>query len=221
MKTSETINDRRARRTRLLVVSTAVLALGLPALSPRGVYADVTAPAVPDNLQVPMGNKAYLEGHAAGTQGYLCMPCPNEITTAAMCPAAGFAWAFVKPQATLFDSNNEQIITHFLSANPDEGGTARASWQDSQDSSHVWAKAVANSSDPNFVASGAIPWLLLQVVGNKTGPTAGTALTATTYIQRLSTSGGVAPATGCAQSTDVGSKALVPYTADYFFFKAE
>jgi len=29
----------------------------------------------------------------------------------------------------------------------------------------------------------------------------------------------IAPSTGCAQSIDVGSKALVPYTADYFFYK--
>jgi hypothetical protein len=44
----------------------------------------------------------------------------------------------------------------------------------------------------------------------------------TTFVQRLNTSGGVAPApsTGCTQSTDVGKMALVPYTADYFFYKA-
>jgi len=39
------------------------------------------------------------------------------------------------------------------------------------------------------------------------------------YIQRVYTSGGIAP-TGCAQATDVGTRALVPYTADYFFYKA-
>ena len=85
----------------------------------------------------------------------------------------------------------------------------------------MWAKAMATSTDPAFVAPDAIPWLLLQVVGKTPGATDGTTLTATTYIQRLSTSGGIAPSTGCAQSADVGSKALVPYTADYFFFKAE
>jgi len=31
---------------------------------------------------------------------------------------------------------------------------------------------------------------------------------------------GIAPATGCVQATDVGKRALVPYTADYFFYKA-
>jgi hypothetical protein len=42
-----------------------------------------------------------------------------------------------------------------------------------------------------------------------------------TYVQRLNTSGGSAPATGCAVSTDVGGQVLVPYTADYYFYAAQ
>jgi Protein of unknown function (DUF3455) len=120
----------------------------------------------------------------------------------------------------LFNDKDRQIITHFLSPNPDESGMARATWQHSRDTSTVWAMAIASSSDLNFVESGAIPWLLLQVVGAEPGPTGGDKLTGTTFIQRLNTSGGIAPSTGCAQSTDVGKKAFVPYTADYFFYKA-
>jgi len=37
----------------------------------------------------------------------------------------------------------------------------------------------------------------------------------------LNTSEGIAPSTACTQSADVGKKALVPYTADYFFYKAD
>jgi hypothetical protein len=84
----------------------------------------------------------------------------------------------------------------------------------------VWGKSVASTSDPNFVALNAIPWLLLQVVGSQRGPTEGATLTPTTFIQRLNTSGGVAPSTGCSGANNVGSTALVPYTADYFFYKA-
>jgi hypothetical protein len=80
--------------------------------------------------------------------------------------------------------------------------------------------AIASSSDPAFVASGAIPWLLLQVVGAQPGPTGGDRLTETTFIQRVHTSGGVAPSTGCVEVTDVGQRAFVPYTADYFFYEA-
>jgi hypothetical protein len=212
MKTSETLTNRSTRLTRLLGVYAALVAVAVSVLLPGLAHAaDVTPPSVPDNLQVPVGNTAFLVGHAAGTQGYICQPS-----------GANFAWTFVKPQATLFDDSNQQILTHFLSTNTFESpATPRPTWQDSQDTSRVWGKAIANSSDPAFVESGAIPWLLLQVVGSQSGPTGGTTLTATTYIQRLTTSGGVAPSTGCAQSTDVGAKALVPYTADYFFYKAE
>ena len=36
----------------------------------------------------------------------------------------------------------------------------------------------------------------------------------------MNTRAGVAPATGCALATDVGKKALVPYEADYIFYKS-
>ena len=46
-----------------------------------------------------------------------------------------------------------------------------------------------------------------------------TNLSETTFIQRLNTVGGLAPETGCAVATDVGSRAFMPYTADYFFYE--
>jgi lipid-A-disaccharide synthase-like uncharacterized protein len=179
------------------------------ALLPPLAAADLVPPPVPPNLQVPAGHQAFLEGHAVGTQNYICLPS-----------AANVAWTLVGPQATLFNDWERQLITHFLSPNPDEQDTPRATWQHSLDTSTVWAVAIASSSDPSFVASGAIPWLLLQVVGAEPGPTGGQRLTATTFIQRVHTSGGVAPSTGCTQITDVGQRVFVPYTADYIFYKA-
>src|SRR5262245_16072279 len=102
---------------------------------------DITPPPVPFNIQVPAGHKAFLEGHAVGTQDYICLPCPNVTIPAEMCPASGFAWTFFGPQATLFDDDDEQVITHFLSPNPDESGMPRATWQHSRDTSTVWALA--------------------------------------------------------------------------------
>ena len=58
----------------------------------------------------------------------------------------------------------------------------------------------------------------LQVVGRQAGPTGGHSLARTTYIQRLNTSGGLAPATGCASSTDLGSRTFVNYRARYVFY---
>ena len=179
--------------------------------------ADVFAlPSMPANLQVPAGNTLFLKGQAQGTQNYICLPS-----------GSGFAWTFFSPQATLFFTTKlfgrdlrQQIITHFLSPNPVENGTGRATWQSSLDTSEVWAKAIASSTDPNFVAPGAIPWLLLQAVGTQRGPLGGDLLAYTTFVQRLTTGGGVAPATGCSQAANVGATALVPYSADYFFYKS-
>jgi hypothetical protein len=164
---------------------------------------------VPTGLEVPAGNRPFLLGHATGTQNYICLPSGSD-----------FVWTFFGPQATVFNDDDKHITTHFLSPNPDEGGMARATWQHSRDTSTVWAMASASSSDPGFVEPGTIPWLLLQEVGAASGPIGGRRLTKTTYIQRVHTSGGIAPTTGCAQAADVGKRALVPYTADYVFYKA-
>ncbi|MBZ5619000.1 MAG: DUF3455 domain-containing protein [Acidobacteriia bacterium] len=188
------------------------------ALAQTAAINGINVPTVPANLQVPEGNMVFLGGHAQGTQNYICLPSGGS-----------FAWTFFSPQATLlFDYRlgpidfKQQIITHFLSPNPVENGTGRATWQSSIDTSAVWAKVApgGSTSDPAFVASGAIPWLLLAAVGTQRGPNGGDILANTTFVQRLNTAGGVAPSAGCSQASNVGATALVPYTADYFFYKA-
>jgi Protein of unknown function (DUF3455) len=188
-------------------VAVAGLCLALPS---AGLCAQPSVPAVPSDLKVPAGHALFLRASATGTQNYVCLPTDS-----------GFGWAFFGPQATLTSfKSNTQVMTHFLSPNPDEGGLPRATWQHSRDTSRVWAKAVASSSDPIFVRPGAIPWLLLEVAGADPGPARRSRLTEAVYIQRVRTSGGVAPATGCdAQAPNVGAKALVPYEADYLFYK--
>jgi hypothetical protein len=213
---------------RRAVAAAGVLALLAPALpAAAGAGPRIAAPPVPGNLQPPSGHKAYRRGHAIGTQNYICMPCPNAITPAANCPASGFAWAFFGPQATIFDvegGDDAQIMTHFLSPNPEEDGKLRPAWQHSRDTSLVWANnsipPAQSSSDPAYVEPGAIPWLLLPVAGVQGGPTGGARLTRTTYIQRLNTVGGIAPAAGCAAAGDAGKKAMVDYSADYYFYRA-
>lgn len=167
-----------------------------------------TRPEVPTDIQVPAGQRAYLVAAATGTQNYICLPS-----------ATGVAWAFLGPQATLFDAQGNQVATHFLSPNPVEGGIARATWQHSRDTSVVWATAVKTYAEPDYVTPGSIPWLLLEVKGTQSGGRSDK-LSATTYIQRLNTSGGVAPAAGCEADTDIGKRVLVPYTTDYVFYRA-
>lgn len=220
MKNCNTPENQTTGRILLIACATA-LAVALTVSLPQPAHARrVTPPDVPSDIQVQAGNKAFLEGHGVGTQNYICLPCPNPTTPAAMCPdTSGFAWLLFTPEATLFNDHDKPVTTHFFSPNPTEDGTIRATWQHSRDTSIVWGGRAISSSDSRFVAPDAIPWLLLPMAGVQEGPTGGDTLTATTFIQRVNTSGGVAPATGCSLSTDIGKKAFVPYTADYLFYK--
>ena len=181
--------------------------------------AQVTPPITPDTIAVPTGNSAYLVGHAFGSQGYTCLPTST----------GGTAWnPSARPEATLFADRfgQFQIITHFqsINANPKPGVTVPRSgnvtWQASLDSSRVWM-VKSNGIDPsseitNCSHTGSIQCLLLQSVGNKKGSTGGSLLANASFIQRLNTNGGAVPTTACT----VGQTQLVPYTADYFFYRA-
>jgi len=192
----------------LPIAGATALALALTLSLAQSAHAErVTPPPVPAEIAVDAGSRAFLVGHAVGTQNYVCLPS-----------GSAFAWSLFTPQATLFSRNDKQLTTHSFSPNPFEAGAFRPTWQHSRDTSTVWARPDTSSSDPAFVAPGAIPWVLLDVVGAGAGPNGGDALAATTQIQRLNTFGGAAPSTGCSGPTDVGKKALVPYTADYFFY---
>jgi hypothetical protein len=213
MKNCKAPENQSKRRNLLIACATSLVVSFMASLPQPARAQNVTPPPVPANIQVLPGNKAFLDGHAVGTQNYICLPSATSVS--------GFAFILFTPQATLFKDNDRQVITHFNSPNPIESGTIRVTWQDSRDTSRVWGQVLPgdSSSDPKFVAPGAIPWLLVTIVGAQDGPTGGDTLTATTFIQRLNTSGGVAPSTGCASLADVGHQAYVPYTADYFFYK--
>jgi len=222
MKNRNALETHTARGILLIACATA-LGLALTVGLPQPAHADrVTPPAVPADIQLPPGATAFLVGHGVGTQNYVCLPCPNPSTPpGTKCPDSGFAFQLFTPQATLFADNEKQIITHYFSPNPDEGGKIRVTWQDSHDTSTVWAfatGAATTATDPQFVRPGAVAWLRLQVVGRQTGPIGSNKLGPTTFIQRLNTDGGLAPSTGCSSSADVGHEEFVPYTADYFFF---
>lgn len=66
----------------------------------------------------------------------------------------------------------------------------------------------------------AIPWLLLKRTVTSPGPD-GDRLAGTTFIQRVATAGGVAPAAATCNLASAGDVEEVPYTADYYFWKAE
>jgi hypothetical protein len=186
-------------------------------------FGSILSPTTPDTITPPAGNSAFLLGHGVGTQGYVCLPTTT-----------GPSWTVngARPEATLFThifGEAVQIITHFLSpvVNPNDLGPTPprfgdATWQSSFDSSRVWAqkqKSIPAGSVASCPNGGAIDCLLLQVIGSDEGPAGGRSLTKTTFIQRLNTNGGSAPAAGCMVTGDVGKQVLVPYSADYYFFR--
>lgn len=195
---------RRSKRSRL------ALAAAVLALTPLANAAALTPPAVPGDLVVDSTHKPYLVGHAIGTQNYVCAHSTTQ-------PGA-VVWTLFGPQATLFGDRGRQLMTHFLSATPDDA-VARPTWQSSTDSSAMWATRVAGSSDPTYVDPNAIPWLLLDVVQVQEGPSRGDKLTETSFLQRINTVGGKAPSTGCDGAEDLGKTVMVPYEADYVFYK--
>ena len=201
---------------KLIVRVAAAIVLGLnPALASAQALPPprIVVPDVPAALEVPAGHDVFLKGHALGTQNYICLPTTT-----------GVAWRFVGPQATLYQTHKgdprQQLTTHFLSADTSAARVARPTWQDSADSSRVWGRVVASSSDAAYVEAGAIAWLLLEAAHTDRGPFGGSALAETTFIHRVNTSGGIAPSTGCSDAAQVGTLALVPYTTDYFFYRA-
>ena len=218
------LQTKKPSRLRSLFAAALVLGFTLGTVT-YTVAKKITAPRTPPAITAPAGNSLFVVGQAEGTQGYVCLPT-----------STGASWTVngSRPEAILSASSSGKHfeITHFLSpnTNPNEHAPnplpfGSPTWRSSLDGSVVWAKAltppVASGSDPSCPNTGAIPCLLLQTIGSKPGRSGRAGLSQTTFIQRLNTNGGSAPATGCSTSTHVGKQVLVPYTADYYFFRKD
>ena len=114
----------------------------------------------------------------------------------------GAAWAFVEPSATLFaDANyHGEVGIHYV------GPT----WESNSGSKVRAARVPGTGCTPD---STAIPWLLLQKVSTE-GPGI---FSKVTYVQRVNTAGGTAPT---APGLLTGEVKEVPYTAEYYFYRA-
>jgi hypothetical protein len=202
-----TIKEQYTGRRILLIACVTALGMAFTVARPQAHADKIIVPPVPVDVEVTSDNEVVFVGHGVGTQNYVCVPS-----------GSGVAFTLFTPEATLFSDKGKQLTTHFFSPNPFEGGIVRVTWQDSRDTSTVWGKVTGSA----IVNADAIAWLKVQVkdVGAQDGPTGGDRLTATTFVQRLNTVGGLAPSTGCSTSGDIGKKAFVPYTADYFFYES-
>src|ERR671918_2142978 len=175
-----------ARMKRLIWAAAIVTVAAVTPLAPVAA-AGPAEPAVPEDIKVPVGNKLFLVGHAAGVQIYSCN---------------GTAWGLVAPRANLYGDNGKLLMTHF-------GGPT---WQ-AKDGSKVVAQR-----DGQANVEGAIAWLRLAAASTTAGPD-GDRLAGTTYIQRINTTDGLAPAAADCNASTAGDVVEVPYTADYYFWK--
>src|SRR5262249_26439323 len=132
------------RRLRLIACASALGAAFMIALPQIAHAHHVKPPSVPGALQPPEGNEAFLIGHAFGSQDYVCAAS-----------GSGVAFVLTTPEAVLFDKPARRVVNHFFSPNPVEGGTIRATWQSTRNSSVFWGKLVKAATfdtDPQFVA---------------------------------------------------------------------
>jgi len=146
---------------------------------------------VPDKLKPGANEALAMIVPAKGVQIYECRARTDQV--------GAYAWAFVAPEADLFDARGNKTGRHY----------AGPHWE-ATDGSKILGTVKERADAPT---ADAIPWLLLSAksVGSEG------AFSKVTSIQRVNTVGGVAPKAGCAQAT-AGTPARVDYTADYYFF---
>ena len=147
---------------------------------------------LPEAVRVPAGQKEVLSTTGRGEITYECRAKAGV--------AGAFEWAFVAPVAALTDAGGKSVGKYY----------AGPTWE-AADGSKVTGKqvAVAPSSPGN------IP---LQLVKAEPATGAG-AMQGVSFIQRLKTRGGVAPAPACT-AAEAGQRKQVAYEADYVFYRS-
>ncbi|MFL9926618.1 DUF3455 domain-containing protein [Herbaspirillum lusitanum] len=149
--------------------------------------------ALPAAVKVPAGNQVVMQTVGVGDITYECRAKKDM--------AGQYEWTFVGPDAALNDRSGKQVGKYY---------GPPATWE-SMDGSKITATQLAVA--PAGAAN--IPYQLV-----KANPAVGSgAMSGVTYIQRVATMGGIAPASPCGMA-NMGIKQTVKYQADYIFWKA-
>jgi Protein of unknown function (DUF3455) len=172
-----------------LVTSTICVPFGLIGCSSMNMATQQHPVSVPQNLAPSASEKYAFALPAKGVQIYECRRAAD----------GKFSWAFVAPEAELFDTSGKLVGKHY-------GGPT---WESNDGSKTVGTvKQRVDGKTPKD-----IPWLLLAAKSTGTNG----AMASVTSIQRVNTVGGAAPLDGCS-ADKVGEVARVPYTTDYYYF---
>jgi hypothetical protein len=141
-------------------------------------------------IDVPEGQVLKHSFNAQGVQIYECVGSTSGV----------FSWTFKAPEAGLYGPDGKVAAIHY----------AGPTWESVDDGSKIQGQRMASSPSE---ATGAIPQLLLSSKVIAQGVMFGDI----TFIQRLNTTGGIAPESGCSANTAI-KQISVPYTARYDFF---
>lgn len=153
--------------------------------------------SLPEPIRAPAGHSATLWTVGIGQITYVCKEKTDQPGQA--------GWVFGAPQAELFDAQKKLVGRYF-------GGPTWEIQGVDQTTYSVKGKQVAVS--PAGEAN--IPLQLVQAAPQQnTGP-----LARVSYIQRLNTRGGIAPAAPCSMAL-IGQEQKVAYQADYVFYAVQ
>ena len=173
----------------LLSLSAAALLSACAATPPAPAFSQ---DALPDAVKVPAGHRVVLETVGVGEITYECRAKAGD--------AAAFEWAFVGPRADLNSRSGQKLGSYY---------GPPATWA-ANDGSRITGSQVAVAP----ARPGSIP---LQLV--KANPASGPgAMMGVSFVQRVATQGGVAPALPC-DAASAGRKEIVKYQADYIFWQ--
>lgn len=171
-------------------LSMIAAAIALSACASAPMMTKIDNVALPEPVRVPAGQKVMMSTTGVGEITYECREKKDM--------AGAHEWAFVGPVATLYSGDRKAVGKYY----------AGPTWE-ANDGSKVTGKQLAVAP----ATPGNIP---LQLV--KTDPAMGAgAMTGVSYIQRLNTKGGVAPAMAC-DAMAKGKRQQVAYEADYVFY---
>ena len=153
--------------------------------------AEILPPQVPESLKAPATELVLLKAVGKGKQIYACKAKVDN--------AAQFEWVLARPDADLLNDQGAKIGKHY----------AGPTWE-AVDASKVVGQVQQRANAPQPEA---VPWLLLKAKANEgTGK-----FSHVSYIQRVNTAGGVAPAGGCDKE-HAGNEVSIDYHADYYFY---
>jgi len=168
------------------------LVVATACLAATATFAQSDPAAAPEPVRAPAGHRIAMDTWGVGEITYECREKKDAM--------GQFEWAFVAPVATLYDGQKKTVGKYY----------AGPPWE-SNDGSKVTGKQVAVAPAP---APRSIP---LQLV--KAEPAMGSgSMAGVTYIQRLDTKAGVAPATTCDAAAK-GKQEKVGYEARYVFYR--